>query len=26
MQRHQVDRIADLVGAAHAASSEHEPA
>jgi dihydroorotate dehydrogenase (NAD+) catalytic subunit len=26
MQRHSVTRIADLVGAAHAASSEHEPA
>src|SRR5207342_2020411 len=26
MQRHKVNRIADLVGAAHSASSEHEPA
>jgi len=26
MQRHKVARIADLVGAAHASSSEHEPA
>jgi dihydroorotate dehydrogenase (NAD+) catalytic subunit len=26
MKRHKVARIADLVGAAHASSSEHEPA